>query len=199
MVPIYTSVIRSATFAAVSALAMLVGDVNRETTVHIHPESEVVIVGTTNVNTFDCIYILEDKSEPLQVVFEMEDGKFLFTQAELYLQNSGFDCGGRGINRDFQELLKTEDYPRVLLELLYAEVPEKPSDVIRAGLRITLAGVSRDFDTELICDMNPDLCIYGNFVMHLSDFDLEAPRKALGIIQVEDRIEVRLNIKLRPS
>ncbi|MDC6353847.1 MULTISPECIES: hypothetical protein [unclassified Robiginitalea] len=198
MVTFSTFVAKTTVFAVIAAFLLFIGDEDSETTVHIHPESEVVIAGTTNVNSFDCSYILEDKSDPLHVVYETKDGKFLFSKAELFLQNSGFDCGGRGINRDFQELLKTEDHPRVLLELLYAEVPEKPSDVIRAGLRITLAGVSREFETELICDMNPNLCIYGNFVMHLSDFDLEAPRKALGIIQVDDQVEVQLNIKLRP-
>ncbi len=193
-----TPIIKSIAFGGFLAFALLIGDVDRETTVHIHPDSEVVIAGTTNINSFDCSYVLEDKTRPLHVVYEERDGKFFFSQAQLRLQNSSFDCGGRAINKDFLELLKTERHPQVLLELIYAEVPDKPSDFIRAGLRITLAGVTREFETELLCDLNPDLCIYGNFKMNLSDFDLEPPSKALGIIKVDDQIEVQLNITLHP-
>ena len=157
----------------------------------------MVISGSTNVNSFDCIYQLEDMEKPIQVVYERQGNRLLFSQARLRLQNTCFDCGGRGINRDFRELLKTAEYPRVGLELLYAEIPDQLVDPVQVGLRITLAGVSRDFHTELICDMDPDLCIYGDFPIQLSDFDLEPPSKALGMIRVNDRVEVRLNLRLR--
>ncbi|MBC2840350.1 YceI family protein [Robiginitalea sp. SC105] len=174
------------------------GDVPvRETLVRIHPDSEVIISGTTNLNSFNCRYNLEEKTSPVHVVYEKTGAKYIFSRAQLLLQNSCFDCGGRGINRDFRELLRSEAYPQVHLELLYAQVPEDLSEAVRAGIRITLAGVTRDFETDVICNFDPDLCIYGNFPMQLSDFDLEPPSKVLGMIKVDDQIEVQLNLRLR--
>ncbi|MEC3966456.1 YceI family protein [Flagellimonas halotolerans] len=171
-------------------------DPERETKVRVEPESEVVIAGTTNVNNFTCKYNLQELEMPIRLIYDEKSEQILFKNAELTLINDCFDCGGKAINRDFQELLKTERHPQVGLKLLYVEPPSPNQSMVDVGVEIKIAGVSRKYQTLLNCEQAKDICVNGTLELKLSDFDLEPPKKMLGMIKVDDEIKVHLTLQL---
>lgn len=152
-------------------------DPERETKVRVEPQSEVVIAGTTNVNNFTCKYNLQELEVPIRLIYDEKSEHILFKNAELKLVNDCFDCGGKTINRDFQELLKTEKHPQVGLRLLYVEPPSVNQNMVRVGLEIKIAGVTRKYQTQLHCEQAKDICVKGTLDLKLSDFELKAPKK----------------------
>lgn len=171
-------------------------DPERETKVRVEPESEVVIAGTTNVNNFTCKYNLQELEVPIRLIYDEKSEQILFKNAELTLINDCFDCGGKAINRDFQELLKTERHPQVGLKLLYVEPPSLNQSMVDVGVEIKIAGVSRRYQTLLYCEQTKDICVNGTLELKLSDFQLEPPKKMLGMIKVDDEIKVHLTLQL---
>jgi len=168
----------------------------RKTKVRVAPESEVVIAGTTNINNFTCKYNLQQLEVPIRLVYDEKSEQILFKNAELKLVNDCFDCGGKGINKDFQELLKTKKHPEVELKLLSVEPPSPNQSTVDVGMEIKIAGVSREYKTILHCEQDKEICVSGTLKLKLSDFELEAPKKMLGMIKVDDEIKVYLSLQL---
>ncbi|WP_127139937.1 YceI family protein [Flagellimonas marinaquae] len=185
-----------------TVLALLVlswfsfSDPERETKVRVQPQSEVVIAGTTNINNFTCKYNLQELEVPIRLMYDEKSEHIVFKNAELKLVNDCFDCGGKAINRDFKELLKTEKHPQVALRLLYVEPAPSNQNTLGVGLEIKIAGVSRTYQTQLHCKQNKDICVTGTLDLKLSDFELEAPKKMLGMVKVDDEIKVHVTLQM---
>ncbi|SDQ98684.1 YceI family protein [Flagellimonas zhangzhouensis] len=173
-----------------------VSDPERRTKVRVAGDSEVVISGTTNVNQFTCKYNLEEMELPIRLVYDDKKEHILFNNASLQLANDCFDCGGRAINKDFKELLRTEAYPQVEMKLLYVDPPQEETSQVGVGMEIKIAGVARRYNAVLNCSVDNKITVNGDLELKLSDFNLEAPKKMLGMIKVDDEIVVRLAIKM---
>jgi hypothetical protein len=168
----------------------------RETTVRVAPESEVVISGTTNVNQFTCTYNLEELELPIRLVYDDKKEQIQFKNARLKLANDCFDCGGKNINKDFRALLKSEQYPEVELKLLHVDPPNNDQQKIGVGMEIKIAGVSRVYETKLDCELEGNICVKGTLPLKLTDFGLEPPKKVLGMIKVDNEIKVNISLQL---
>ncbi|RIV30475.1 YceI family protein [Flagellimonas lutimaris] len=181
--------------------ALLIGfgftDPERETKVRVAPESEVVISGTTNVNEFTCKYNLEELELPIRLAYDDKAEQIQFSNAQLKLANDCFDCGGKAINKDFRELLQTEEHPQVELRLLYVDPPQPDNQKIGVGMEIKIAGVARNYETILYCEQQGNICVDGTIPLKLTDFGLEPPRKVLGMIKVHDEIQVKVALSLK--
>lgn len=171
-------------------------DPERETKVRVASESEVVISGTTNVNQFTCKYNLQELEMPIRLIYDEKTEQIQFKNAELKLVNDCFDCGGKAINKDFQELLKTERHPQVELKLLYVDPPSPNQSKVDVGVEIKIAGVSRKYQSVLYCEQTSNICVTGTLELKLSDFELEPPKKMLGMIKVDDEIRVHLTLQM---
>nr|WP_321413405.1 YceI family protein [uncultured Allomuricauda sp.] len=171
-------------------------DPERETKVRVASESEVVISGTTNVNEFSCTYNFEQLEMPIRLIYDEKSEHIVFKNAELKLVNDCFDCGGKAINKDFKELLKTKRHPKVHLKLLYVDPPEAQQGSVDVGLLIEIAGVKRTVETQLYCEQAKHIQVKGTLKLKLSDFELEAPKKMLGMIKVDDEIKVNLALRM---
>lgn len=168
----------------------------RETKVRVAPESEVVISGTTNVNEFTCKYNLQELELPIRLTYDEKAELIQFKNAQLKLANDCFDCGGKAINKDFRELLQTKKHPQVELRLLYVDPPKPDNQQIGVGMEIKIAGVTRNYETQLYCEQQGNICVDGTIALKLTDFGLEPPRKVLGMIKVHDEIKVKLALRL---
>jgi len=162
----------------------------------VEPESEVIISGTTNVNSFTCKYNLQELEVPIRLNYDEKSEQILFKNAELKFANDCFDCGGKAINNDFQELLKSESHPQVNLKLLYVELPSPDQSMVGVGMEIKIAGVARKYKTKLYCEQAKEICVSGTLELKLSDFELQAPKKMLGMIKVDDQIKVHVTLQM---
>src|SRR6056297_2462582 len=154
--------------------ALLIGfgftDPERETKVRVAPESEVVISGTTNVNQFTCKYNLEELELPIRLAYDDKAEQIQFSNAQLKLANDCFDCGGKAINKDFRELLRTEKHPQVELRLLYVDPPQPDDKKIGVGMEIKIAGTTRIYETTLYCEQQGKIRVDGTIPLKLTDF-----------------------------
>lgn len=166
------------------------GDYEKEN-VMILPDSELIIAGSTNVNKFDCIFNIELISDWKEVKYTRENNFLRFKNLKLNLSTKGFDCGNKRMNEDFQDLLLCDKYPEI--EITIDRIEPISKEFSKAYIQVKLAGKTNNYDLPV--QVNEDHYI-GKFKMNIRDFGLEPPKKALGLIEVDEQIEIRFNLKV---
>ncbi|MCA0132291.1 YceI family protein [Winogradskyella alexanderae] len=168
-------------------------------TVAVSPDSSLIINGKSNVNRFQCAYDISQFSDSLEIGFTSEKPLIYFSNAQLTLKNMSFNCGHKAINRDFHELLKTEQFPSINLELISAE-GEPESNMINTKLNITISGISKIYDLMVEVDNTAKgILICGSLHIDINDFNLDPPKKLLGMIKVSNYINIDFNLGVKTS
>ncbi len=163
-------------------------------TVQILADSELTITGDTNINTFLCGFDTKRLERSKEISFSTQDNKLKFNNAVLILNNEGFDCGNKGINKDFHDLLRTDDYPTISLELIELKVQDESLAI--ADVKITIAGKHKNYILPIeIVDTSID-CFTGTLKLNINDFDLKPPKKMFGLIVVKEDIEINFNLTI---
>jgi len=170
----------------------------KNTSIIISPESSLLVRGTTNVNTFTCLFDIEKLKNPIPVVYHMENGKMQFNKTALILDNVCFDCGGKAINNDFQKLLKSDKNPQILLFLKELSNVENKEDT-HAVIEIQMAGITKTYRIPVKIKKNNKLLITGDLALNLSDYNIVPPKKFLGMITVDDKIEIFFQLAVREN
>ena len=166
------------------------GDFEKED-IKILPESELIIAGSTNVNKFDCKFNIDLISDWKQIKYSQEDNFIHFNDLRLHLLTKGFDCGNKRMNADFQDLLICEKYPEIEIKINRIELFSK--EYSKAYITVKLAGQVNNYNLPVHISQNH---FQGKFKMNIRDFGLEPPTKALGLIEVDEQIEVQFNLKV---
>ncbi|HUH47230.1 MAG TPA: YceI family protein [Arenibacter sp.] len=167
------------------------------TVVYIAAESRLKISGTTNINTFTCNFNTVEMMDPIRVRYVQTGSKYIFHKADLILDNQGFDCGNRGINRDFHGLLKSKEYPHILLRLKEIETVSTDTSYLNAVVDIEIAGRTNTYSVPVKFDQKENMCILGELKLNLDDFKLKAPKKVLGLISVHETITINFDLAVR--
>ncbi len=157
----------------------------------ILPESELIIAGSTNVNKFDCKFNISLISNWQEIKFTREDKFLRFHQLFLPLKTTGFDCGNKRMNSDFQDLLMCDQYPEIRIQINQIEL--YPGEFNKAFITVQLAGKTKDYELPVLVSQD---YFKGKFKINIRDFGLEPPKKALGLVEVDEMIEVLFNLKL---
>lgn len=156
--------------------------------------STISITGSTNVNHFVCsnTYIeKQDKDQPFsfaktKVGYDLEGVKLLISSED-------FRCKIPGMAKDMKELLQADNFPFVGFEINHIQLPGGKYGTASATL--TIAGVESigliDFEVEKVGNQ---LKIHGSTPLFLSSFNIEPPTKMLGMIKVQDQIEIEFDI-----
>lgn len=162
------------------------------------PESSLVIKGKSNVNHFSCNYNTYLLTDSIAVVYEKVNNKLVFKDACLSLSSSLFDCGVKGINRDFQKLLKTSQYPMIQMSLTDVELSDKKKDSVMTSLLFTICNVSKKYNTSIAFNKKNDVVEFkGSICLDIEDFELKPPKKVLGLIKVNKSIDVDFHFLTR--
>ncbi|WNH12436.1 YceI family protein [Thalassobellus suaedae] len=169
------------------------------TSILIVPESTLIVKGKTNVNKFDCIYNIQKIKNPIPVFFEMKENKMVFENTELVLENECFDCGNKMINKDFQDLLKSKTHPDIFLKLKELEKLSENDSVYHANLELEIAGKTKDYQIAVVLEQEKDLIVKGILLLNICDFNIEPPKKFLGIITVNEIIEINFQLLITES
>lgn len=170
----------------------------KSTAVVVTPESSVLVRGTTNVSTFTCDFNINQFKNPISVDYYIEGNKMIFNKTALVLDANCFDCGGKAINKDFKKVLKADKYPKISLYI--NEISEINSiSRVQASIDIELAGVTKNQNVLVnIKEAEADnILITGDLRLRLSDYNLEAFKKFMGLVYVNDEIDIyfQLNVK----
>ncbi len=165
-----------------------------EATVVISQESELTITGFTNINHFSCNYNIYKIDPKQKVLYKTEGDRIIFNQTSLNLSSTAFDCGNKMINKDFNRLLKTEVYPEVKLKLLEIRPNNNVDNKLNAKIEVTICGVANIYEMPVEINHNEKLSVKGILNLDISDFQLKPPKKVLGIIKVDEKINIDFNL-----
>ena len=161
-------------------------------TLKISSQSELRITGDTNINSFNCIFDPEELPKSLNVSFQKTNNKVLvFNSTSLKLNSKAFDCGSRPINRDFESLIKAEEFPYINLNLEKLKFLNQKSALIT--LNIEIAGIEKEYVVPVEVD-TAESNYKGVIHLNIEDFKLEPPKKIFGLIKVKDEIEIEFNL-----
>ncbi|HZH70443.1 MAG TPA: YceI family protein [Flavobacteriaceae bacterium] len=161
--------------------------------VNITANSQLFIKGTSNVNTFTCHYNQRMLAQKIPVEFRKSGTALIFKDVHMQLDNLGFDCGNRGINRDFHELLQTEAFPKIDFHLLEVD---KSASKPQAYVAIKIAGKKKKYTFPVEVFENSKK-IDGVLCLNITDFDLIPPRKMMGLIVVREDIEINFSFEIQ--
>lgn len=179
----------------------LVSDANAQQREQINTvildDSKLTINGTSNVNDFECVYEEEFQEDTLQHTVAIDEAIAEVDGEQLILTIDSFDCGKRGINRDFRNTLKSDLYPTIQLDL--KKVVQQDAERITAEVDITLAGVTRTYMVnfeEITYHEEGFLEVTGTQPVNMSDFGLNPPRALFGLIKVNDELDINFTLRI---
>lgn len=184
-------------FLILFLLAFTSRDSFKNTIIFITPESQLTIKGKTNVNKFQCIYNTIELQEPIPVYYEIKDNSLIFKNTQLILKTNCFDCGNKTMNKDFNALLKSETYPQIQINLKELKNPKNQNgELMQALLDIEIAGIVEKYSITLSPENEKKMFVNGVLVLNIIDFNIEPPKKLLGIITVEETIEIDFELRI---
>jgi hypothetical protein len=156
----------------------------------------ISIEGSTNVNRFSFLYNnipIEPQYSELQSAPE-ENGL-----ADFIIPLTLFEGSVPAMKDDFLRLLKAEKYPEVVVAIERNRFNCSTADISgekNVNLIVILAGVKRAVPAHFRSHLDRDhnLILTGNTKFLLSDFNLDPPEKALGLIQVRNEVFIKFDI-----
>lgn len=164
---------------------------NNSADVHIKKGSQITISGTSNVNQFSCAYTTRIAEGCQDVHYNFFNNIITLNNAELKLKSKAFDCGGRMINKDFNKLMQSDEYPNITITFTQIDIKEhqyKVDAMIEIADEINLY-------TFIILPQHGNN-YKGNLELNINDFDMEAPVKLLGTIKVDPNINIEFDLNL---
>ena len=165
-------------------------------TLSFTPKSTLIIKGKSNVNKFACDYNTYVLSDSLKVNFKKHANSIVFENTQLLLKKAEFDCGGKGINRDFHKLLQTNEFPNIKMNLKKVDLSNNDHNIVNAVISFTICDITNNFTVPISFTQQHNKMIFkGNISISINDFQLVTPTKVLGLIKVDDTIVVDINLE----
>ncbi|MDX1419899.1 MAG: YceI family protein [Rubricoccaceae bacterium] len=155
-------------------------------------ESRFWIEGTSTVGDYTCA------TETVSGYGVVGDGRLA---AEVAVPVRTFDCGSGPQNADFYRALRAEAHPAIRFELERAEAlgaEARPGAPVRVRTTGTLyiAGTARQVTLDAVGRRLTDgrVAVEGHQRLRMTDFGVEPPSHALGLIRAHDPIVVRFDL-----
>jgi hypothetical protein len=161
--------------------------------VKITNKSEVTIKGKSNVNSFECKYNSEFIENDLHVSISRNNSKILLEGAKLDIKSTGFDCAHKMITKDFKSILKAEEYPHIVLNVKEINAIKEN---ITAKINVKIAGIEKEYMVPVVYNENNGN-VKGQLKLNIKDFKLKSPKKLLGMVVVNDNVEISFNLFLQ--
>lgn len=123
------------------------------------------------MHNFSCAFDSKRLKNPISVTYFSNGEKLKFRKTELVLENDYFDCGGKGINRDFQKILKSENHHQI--KLILKETSSLVNNAtIETLVDVEIASIRREYKIPVTVKNNGTTLINGNLKVRLSDYNL---------------------------
>lgn len=167
--------------------------VANKTKVKITNKSEVIIKGKSNVNSFECKYNSDYIEDEIHVSLTKQNSKILLDDAKISIKSTGFDCAHKMITKDFKSILKANEYSHIKLEV--KEIT-KQKELVSAKVKVEIAGVLKEYVIPITFDSKNNN-VKGLLKISIKDFNLKAPKKLLGMVVVNDNVEINFNLFLQ--
>lgn len=143
------------------------------------------IRGESNVNQFSFIF----NSVPRYIPSDDTEGDTM----EIDIPVKKFEASNPMMYRDFLELMKENKHPNISVSFSRKELESAIRDRSQPcpEVRITIAGISRIYVVDCMLEKcSGNYYLKGTEVVKLSDFNLKPPERLLGLVKVNNEIDV---------
>lgn len=114
---------------------------------------------------------------------------------------AGLKSGKKGLDKNMQEALKSEDHPSINFQLIdYEVVPSTQVPPIQIKTRGTLevAGVKQEINiTANVSAVDQGIRFTGGKALLMSEYDIKPPKMFLGTIKTADEIQIIFDFVLK--
>jgi hypothetical protein len=149
----------------------------------------IYINGETNVNSFKLTTDFPGNEEFSVTKYETLNKK---RDHLIHIPVKEFKTKNHMMYNDFLELLKEDEHPEIIINISNKELSEMTSadKVLVTEINITLAGESNTYKIPCVVEY----CMYDSYFLsgrqriRLSDFNIKAPVKSLGLIKVKNEV-----------
>jgi hypothetical protein len=169
------------------------GFTKNQTKVKITNKSEVTIKGKSNVNTFECKYNSDYIEDEIHVSVTKSNSKTLLEGAKIAIKSNGFDCAHKMITRDFKSILKADENPYIVINV--KEI-NNTKENITAKLNVKIAVIEKEYTVPVAYNQATNN-VKGQLKLNIKDFKLKSPKKLLGMVVVNDNVEINFNLFLQ--
>lgn len=169
----------------------------------IHPSSQIVINGSSNINKFSFHsknmmgkgYIDTSSVRIDSMNQPVEDAVNVFFTVDV----KTFDSGNARMNQDMFKALKAEQYPNIHFELRSLQFDQFISQTqVRFIARgyLSVAGVAKLIALPVtVVQQEKNLYrLQGSKQIHMTDHYIEPPQALFGLVQAKDKLTVKFDI-----
>lgn len=161
--------------------------------------SRLWIEGRSNVNQFECN--ASRYQGDAQIYESTEVSTDNRASIKLEIDVKGFDCGRNRMNRDLQNALKADSYPKITFhygDIINLTTLEGTENAVRLEVSgtLTVAGVTREVTFEMTGYFleNSRLRAIGSKEIKMSDYNVEPPTAMLGLVKAENELTVHFDL-----
>jgi len=177
----------------------------QDTIVHrfvVQHSSTLNINGTSNVKDFQCKTSSCNSSDTLELVRTSEKAEPVFIKNLVSINASEFDCGMSMMTNGFLEDIKAKEYPQIKINFLsFQRLPkyEQGIEKINCHMMISLAGTSKTFNIKCILETDKSGFVHlkGEKFFKFSDFNLKPRKPMLGLVKINESLQVIFDLVLK--
>ncbi|KAB2869072.1 MAG: YceI family protein [Bacteroidales bacterium] len=171
----------------------------------INDKSSLTLSGSSNINKFECVTFDNFSNGSIFVENDLNNQSLRFSNALLRLKIKSFDCRNPLLSRDFYNTLQANKNPYIEVELLNVisdsknRIINSNSGKIKANVAITLNGKCRFDEITVSWHKNDENTIrfIGTKQLLMSDFGIQAPVAAMGLIKVHNEILIHFDLYIQ--
>jgi hypothetical protein len=163
------------------------------------------ISGTTNINSFECRSSGEDTRGHIFINVIEGGNSISFSDAGIVLDINSFDCKNQMITRDMHKTLGGRRNSGIEIKLLDAVSGDmnwySANGKISTNVIITLNEISVTKELEILWQRTGgfEYQFGGTTELLMSEFEIDPPSPALGLVKVDDKILVNFNYNVQTS
>ncbi|MDD2797116.1 MAG: YceI family protein [Bacteroidales bacterium] len=168
--------------------------------VELQKNSSLTIHGSTNVIPFKLIQNGDKLSrKEMFITVGKTQNKWMLSQNTLAVNVKGFTSDNRMALRDFQKLMKADQFPQLQVQVISLEMlPIVEKSLCYNGnavLNITITNVTKQYVVPFTAVCEGDLVIAdGKKKISIKDFSLTPPVQMMGLIRVSEWINVDFHL-----
>lgn len=168
--------------------------------------SRIFVAGKSNVNRFSCDCEQNFSVARPNCYWRADPPTLVFENTRLRLQAENLDCGNKVMNRDLRNTLQADQHPEIRLDLQQlrfsggsiTDAISSDWTELTAHTLLTMAGETRPANIRFRGrSVGHEVYeLVGVHEVRMTDFGVEPPTALMGLVKVEDRMEIHFKLWL---
>ncbi len=171
----------------------------------VSDNSWISLSGTTSINSFTCTSAGEIPRGFIMADILPGSNAIYFSDANLDVPVTSFDCKNRMMNNDLHKSLGGNDNPTIKIKLLEARMmynaQNDKNGKLYTTVEISINGQTKITDVTVGYEqVNPySFLISGSKDMLMSEFGIDPPSPMLGMVKVHNKVNIHFHLLIETS